>query len=143
MESDPDPSRPCRSCGPVGDDLKQHGLLVGGAMDRRRAQDTHIVGLTQEAHQVVNEPVCRWAPHLPVFHRDYHVKAPAGTGDPALLLESPQGRLQGHGQPHGVSPAEAIDHRLGRIVNPHLRLHDAMGFDALPESEITKNVLRA
>jgi hypothetical protein len=55
MEPDPDPSRPRRSCGPIGDDLKQHGLLVGGAMDRRRAQDTYIVGFTQEAHQVVND----------------------------------------------------------------------------------------
>jgi len=98
MEPDPDPSRPRRSCGPVGDDLKQHGLLVGGAMDRCRAQDTHIVGLTQEAHQVVNKPVCRRAPRLPIFHRDYHVKAPTGAGDPALLLESPQGRLQCDGR---------------------------------------------
>ena len=50
------------------------------------------------------------------------------------MLQIRPGRLQGHVEPHGVSPTEAIDHRLGRVVDPHLLLHDAMGFDALPET---------
>ena len=69
-------------------------VLVGGAMDRCRAQDTHIVGLSQEAHQVVNEPVCRRAPRLPIFHGNDHIEASAWIGDPAFLLESSQSCLQ-------------------------------------------------
>jgi hypothetical protein len=52
---------------------------------------------------------------------------------PALFQIRP-GRLQGHVQPLGFSPAEAIDHRLGCVVDPHLLLHDAIGFDALAET---------
>ena len=94
MEPDPDTARPRRPCRPVRDDLEEHRLLVGCAMDRRRAQNSDIIGVTEEPHQVVDEPVRRLTASFPVFHGNDHIEAPAWIGDPAFLLESSQSRLQ-------------------------------------------------
>jgi len=60
---------------PVGDDLEDHRLLVRGAVDRRGAEQPDVVRLTEEAHQVVDEPARRRTARLPVVERDDGARA--------------------------------------------------------------------
>ena len=79
-----------RSHGPVGDDLKTHRLLVGGAVDGGGAQQSHVVGPPRKAHEIIDEPACRRAPRLAVLGRDDDVEALARRSDAAADAEATQ-----------------------------------------------------
>ena len=63
---------------------------------------------------------------LRIFHQ-------LGWTRPASFQIRP-GSLQGDVKPHCIAPAETIPHRFRGVVDPDLLLHDAMDFDALPET---------
>jgi hypothetical protein len=71
-------------------------LLMRGTVDRGRAEQPDVVWLTEVAHQVVDEPACRWRTCRPILRRDDDVEPASGRDNPSLLLQSSQGGLSGH-----------------------------------------------
>jgi hypothetical protein len=78
---------------PVGDHLELLWLLVCGPVQRRGAQQTHVVLAVGERHQVADVPVRRCSPGLAVF--DGYDDEEAATGDgQAALGDQPLDRLR-------------------------------------------------
>jgi hypothetical protein len=94
VEINPHPTGAGRTGGSIRDDLENHWLLVGCAMDRSGAQQPDIIRLAEKSHQVVDEPARRRAPRLSVFQGDDHVKTPSRICNPTPFLESPKRRFK-------------------------------------------------
>ena len=89
-ELDTDPAGTHGARWPGGTDLEGHRLLMGGAVGRRCGEQPDIVGLAQVAHQLIDEPACRWRANRPVLGRNDNVEPAAGAHDAPALPEPAQ-----------------------------------------------------